>query len=73
MCAEVDLHDVIVLQYSGVPCVGRVVRGAVVERHAGREGESRLESVLLDEAPRRPLQLLTAVNTAVSVQTKTKP
>ena len=62
MRAKVELHDVVVLQHSGVAGVGRVVGGALVEGDAGGEGEARLQPVGLDQAARRRLHRLTGTH-----------
>ena len=59
MRAEVDLADVVILQHCLVSGVGRVVRGAVVNGAARREGQTGLEAVLHDRAASDALQLLT--------------
>ena len=58
---KVNLAHVAVLQHRLVARVGRPVRGHVVERAAGREGNAGLEAVLLDAPPVQPLQLLAHV------------
>lgn len=61
MRAEVDLADVVVLQHGGVPGVGGVVGGAVVERAAGGEGQAGVQAVLLYQLARAVLQSLAAI------------
>ena len=58
--AEVDLADVVVAQHGGVPGVGGVVGGAVVDGAAGGEGQAGLQPVLLDQPAGAVLQTLAA-------------
>ena len=47
--SEVHLHDIVVLQHSGVTRVWCVMRRTVIQRHSGREGQSSFQSVLLNQ------------------------
>lgn|SRR5690349_681771 len=49
MNSEINLADILILKNSLVSCIGSVMGGAVVERASGRETNSRLHSVRLDQ------------------------
>ena len=57
--AEVYLADIIVLQDSGVSCVGGVMGRTMVQRTARREGQACIQSAFLDQLARTVLQPLT--------------
>lgn len=62
MRPEVDFADVVVAQHSGISSVGCVVSCAVVDRAAGGKGQTRTQSVLLDELSGTVFQPLTGSN-----------
>eukprot|EP00128_Syssomonas_multiformis_P013512 Colp12_sorted_trinity150504_noHs@1692 len=60
--AEVDLHDVAVLQHCVVSHIRGIVRGHVVDRAARGERNAGIETVLLDELAVHLLDLLAHVH-----------
>lgn len=58
MRAEVDLADVVVLQDGGVPGVGSVVGGTMIEGAAGGKRQAGVEFVLFDQFTGTVLQPL---------------
>mmetsp|Transcript_16786 Transcript_16786/g.53694 ORF Transcript_16786/g.53694 Transcript_16786/m.53694 type:complete len:566 (+) Transcript_16786:740-2437(+) len=60
--AEIDLHDIVVLQGREIAIVGRVVSSHVVEGDAGGEADARLQAVLLHQPAVHLLQALAEVD-----------
>lgn len=60
VCSKVDFADIVNPKDSGVPSIGRVVGGAVVQWAPCRERKPRLQLVLIDQLPGRGFQRLTA-------------
>mmetsp|Transcript_2358 Transcript_2358/g.7522 ORF Transcript_2358/g.7522 Transcript_2358/m.7522 type:complete len:403 (+) Transcript_2358:293-1501(+) len=62
LCAEIQLHHIVVLQDSVITGVRGVVSGHVIDTASSRESDARIEAILLDQLAVHGLDLFTHVD-----------